>query len=302
MHSERDPQSHAPYAEPEVVAQTPRGLSAHRLRRLQEALRQPVRASRYIIAACVVVYLLMLALDFRLIGEWAVNPRASIFFGANWAPLTMEAGQWWRLVTSTFMHANLLHIGINGYALYILGSNVERLAGSARMWILVVGSGVAGSLASLAFTGAPSVGISGGVFGLVGAIWAISRKFSDWLPAQVAAQLKRAAIMIVGINLVLGFLIPNIDNAAHIGGLVGGALIMLMMESAMSDTPSERRRSQIASIVLGGVVIAAFALAAIDAYPCSSNLETMDRCYAERLSDEAIEALEQRAREAAGER
>lgn len=274
-------------------------MSSHRLRRLQQALRQPVRVTWYIIAACAAVYALTLAIDYRLLGDLALMPRAAIFFGANWAPLTMEAGQWWRLVTSTFMHANLIHIAINCYALYILGGSVERLVGAPRMWILVVGSGLAGGLASLTFTGAPSVGISGGVFGLVGAIWAVSRKFSDWLPPQLSRQLKRGAVMIVVINLALGFIIPNIDNAAHIGGLIGGALIMLMMESAMSETPAEKARARLAAILLGGAVVVTFAYAGVQAYPCTESLEVMDRCFAEQLSDEAVRALEERARDAA---
>lgn len=138
-------------------------------------------------------------------------------------------GQYWRLLTAMFLHGNLIHILFNGYALYILGPEAERIYGTLRFLALYFLAGLAGSVASYAFSPAPSVGASGAIFGLVGGLAAFYYVTRDVLGDYGRNQL-RGMIAIVIINLLIGFGGSGvIDNNAHIGGLLGGGLVGLSL-------------------------------------------------------------------------
>ena len=128
-----------------------------------------------------------------------------------------EGHEYWRLVTSGFLHENLIHIGFNMYLLYLLGLMLEPALGSARFGLIYATALLAGSFGALFATGAESLGASGAVFGLMGA-------------AAVELRARRLSIMESGIggliliNLVLSFTLANISVGAHVGGLIGGAL------------------------------------------------------------------------------
>jgi membrane associated rhomboid family serine protease len=125
--------------------------------------------------------------------------------------------QYWRLVSSAFLHENLLHIGFNMYLLYVLGLMLEPAIGSARFVAIYFTALLAGSCGALVATGSPSLGASGAIFGLMGA-------------AAVELRARRLSITESGIgalivfNLVLSFSLANISVGAHVGGLIGGAL------------------------------------------------------------------------------
>lgn len=133
--------------------------------------------------------------------------------------------QYWRLVTSAFLHENLLHIGFNMYLLYLLGMMLEPAIGSARFAAIYTVSLLAGSCGALFATAAPSLGASGAVFGLMGA-------------AVVELRSRRVSIMESGIggliliNLIFSFTAANISVGAHIAGLIGGALAGLAIRTA----------------------------------------------------------------------
>ena len=129
-------------------------------------------------------------------------------------------GGWYRLVTSMFLHASLVHIGFNMYILWWAGTQVEQYLGSARYIGLYLVSGLAGSAGALLYAPlTPALGASGAVFGVLGAMAVL-----EW---QATGRVGGQAMTLIGINLVLGFVISNIAWSAHIGGLVGGVLIML---------------------------------------------------------------------------
>lgn len=135
----------------------------------------------------------------------------------------IDNGQYWRLLTAMFLHGNLLHIFFNGYALYILGPETERIYGTLRFLALYFLAGLSGSIASYAFSPAPSVGASGAIFGLVGGLAVFYYLSRDALGDFGRNQL-RGMIAIVIINLLIGFSAGGIiDNYAHVGGLIGGA-------------------------------------------------------------------------------
>ena len=128
-----------------------------------------------------------------------------------------ESHQYWRLVSSGFLHVDILHIGFNMYLLYLLGLMLEPAIGSVRFAALYFTALLAGSFGALLATAAPSLGASGAVFGLMGA-------------AVVELRARRLSVMESGIgtliifNLILSFTLSNISVGAHVGGLIGGAL------------------------------------------------------------------------------
>ncbi|MCK5793684.1 MAG: rhomboid family intramembrane serine protease [Anaerolineales bacterium] len=133
------------------------------------------------------------------------------------------AGEYWRLVTAMFLHGSIIHLGFNLYALYILGRRVERFFGSFRFLALFLIAGIAGNLFSFAFTEAPSLGSSTAIFGLLGAEGVFIYQHRKLFGEQFKVALRQIIQVAVG-NLVIGWMIPGIDNMGHVGGLIGGAL------------------------------------------------------------------------------
>jgi membrane associated rhomboid family serine protease len=170
------------------------------------------------------------------------DPRELIGLGGA-VPALIADGQWWRLITSMFLHAGILHLALNAWGLYIFGAVIERQAyGRARLLAFFFVAGVVGGVASYALRSptdvrelvVPGVGASGGIFGLVGAVavYAYLRRATP-----VGQVYLRWAVMIVVLNLLIGSSTPGIDNVAHIGGAIGGAACALAAELG-------RRRSQ----------------------------------------------------------
>ncbi len=129
-------------------------------------------------------------------------------------------GDWWRLFTSAFLHANLIHIGFNMYFLWFVGTAVEQALGRGRFLLLYVVSALAGSAGALVWTPTQhTVGASGALFGLLGAALILER--------QRNYVLGGSALGLILINLILSFAIANISIGGHIGGLIGGVLCTL---------------------------------------------------------------------------
>ncbi|WP_353050124.1 rhomboid family intramembrane serine protease [Bacillus sp. ISL-41] len=140
-----------------------------------------------------------------------------IKFGAKFNPLILE-GEWWRFFTPIIIHIGFLHLFMNTLALYYLGMMVERLYGNMRFLFIYIISGFSGVLASFIFSPNLSAGASGAIFGCFGALL----YFGVAKPRLFWRTLGLNILVVLGINLAFGFTIPGIDNAGHIGGLVGG--------------------------------------------------------------------------------
>lgn len=143
-------------------------------------------------------------------------------------PALVAEGEWWRLVTSAFLHSGFVHLGMNMLSLYFLGSFAEISFGRSRFLALYFISGIGGGLAYLYFGpfNAPAVGASGAIFGLLGGVFGFAIRrgtFSTRNP--VISQL----LVLTAINLFLGATIPNVSNTAHIGGLIGGIVFGWLM-------------------------------------------------------------------------
>ena len=139
-------------------------------------------------------------------------------------PLVAD-GELWRLWTVTLVHANLIHLGFNMYALYLAGPIVEQIYGPVRMLLVYLAAALGGSVASFAFNNGPlAVGASGAIFGLFGILFAASRMHLPMLDRRSRNILSQVGFLIV-INIVIGFGIVSIDNFAHLGGLATGLLL-----------------------------------------------------------------------------
>lgn len=219
----RDPAAQPPYVEPQ-----PQRFS------FSLAPTRP-RAAYVLLVINIVMYGITVLLS-RLYGgpvqlyDQLIDPFtvALVQLGAKVNAL-IDAGQWWRLLTPMVLHGNLLHLAFNSWALYALGPQVESTYGTPRFLAIYGLAGLSGSIASYAFNPqALSVGASGAIFGLFGALAAFaytSRSLIGWEAAKM--QLGQMA-SVIGINLMFGFLNSQIiDNWAHIGGLAVGGLLGL---------------------------------------------------------------------------
>jgi membrane associated rhomboid family serine protease len=145
-------------------------------------------------------------------------------WGSNAGPLTLS-GQWWRLVTSMFLHGGLLHIFFNMFALWQVGRLVERMFGSTRFFALYMMAGICGSLASVLWNPhVNSVGASGAIFGTIGGLLAFIRRPDSGVPGTIVKDLRGSLSGFLLFNIAAGLVYPHTDNAAHIGGLAGGYL------------------------------------------------------------------------------
>ena len=150
---------------------------------------------------------------------------------------SIRAGQYYRLFTGIFLHGNIMHLFLNCYSLYIIGSQIESFFGKIKYFVIYLFSGLIGSLFSIAFShGVASVGASGAIFGLMGALVYFGYYYRVYLGNVVKNQI----LPIIALNLGLGFLIPGIDNFAHIGGLIGGAMITMALGIKDKSTAFEK--------------------------------------------------------------
>jgi rhomboid protease GluP len=155
-----------------------------------------------------------------------------MLFFTDWAKINdlIRDGEYYRLVTSMFLHLNLTHLVFNGYALYVLGRDVESLFGTARFALIYFLGGLSASLASFVFTKNPSVGASGAIFAIFGADMVYFYQHRE-LHGAAGRQHLQQLMFIMLLNLGLGFFSTTgatsfrIDNAGHIGGLVGGVVL-----------------------------------------------------------------------------
>ncbi len=205
-----------------------------------------------LIAVNVAIFLWM---GIRGVDPISPSGQALLEWGANYTPLTRN-GQWWRLFTSMFVHAGLMHIGFNMYALLAFGRTVERIFGHAGYALLYLLAGLAGSAASaLVPPFGPSIGASGAIFGVIGALIAFVVRRRKLLPAQVLKPMRNALFVTVVFNLGFGFSVGGIDNAAHLGGLVGGLLAGLVLVPSLDGERLRWPRALYPAVALACVAV-----------------------------------------------
>ena len=169
---------------------------------------------------CILMFILM-----YIFGNGSEDNYTLLLFGANLDVLT-KGGDYYRLVTSMFLHIGIWHLFVNMYSLYVLGKEVENTLGRRKYLIIYLLSGIAGSILSLAFNhNIICAGASGAIFGIMGAIL----YFGYYYRAYLGSTIINSILPVIILNLIIGFLDTGIDNAAHIGGLVGGILLTMTL-------------------------------------------------------------------------
>ena len=233
------------------------------VRRLHAATPRAV-VTPALVAINVAVFVVMLAMGVALFGG---RPDDYLRFGANFGPLT-TGGEWWRLLTCTFVHAGILHLAFNMWALWDSGQLTERLFGSLWFAAIYLFAGVAGSLASMLWQAqAVSVGASGAIFGVFGALLAYLVRERGSIPPAMTNRLRISTSIFVTYSLFYGFAASGIDNAAHLGGLAAGFVMGFIGArplEAHARAAGHARRIALAAVV-AAVALTSAALVAPDA-------------------------------------
>ena len=187
-----------------------------------------------------VILALLAAIFVAEVRTGALDSRASIIAIGALARERVVAGEYWRLLTAPWLHGGAGHLVGNGIALYILGMVCEAAFGRAQLVVLYVLSGLTGSIVSMLMSAGPSVGASGAIFGLQGAAIVLLRRERDRL--LVRDRRVGFVLLIWAVYTIAGGLTePFIDNGAHIGGALGGALVALRLHPVvLSPLPPER--------------------------------------------------------------
>lgn len=184
--------------------------------------------TKLLIIACIVMYLLSLFLTNNF-------TESLILLGANNRGLVLN-GEVFRLIANAFLHGSVIHLAVNMYSLWIIGTQVETYLGKVKFFIIYILSALMGSLFSIIFyENSLSVGASGAIFGLMGALLYFGYHYRLYLSNALTSQI----IPIIIVNLFLGFTMSGIDNGAHIGGLIGGYLATMIVGVKYKSTKRE---------------------------------------------------------------
>lgn len=209
----------------------------------------------YITISLILINVIVFALMY-ILGNGSTDTKTLVDFGGlvpGFLNGKYGSYEFYRLVSSIFLHNGILHLLCNMYALYVLGPQLESFFGKVKFLIIYLLSGVAGNLLSLLFMAdnVVSVGASGAIFGLMGALLYFGYHYRVYLGTVIKSQI----IPILVINLIIGFLISGINNFAHIGGLVGGVLISMVVGIKHNTKISERVNGIIMSLLYFGFII-----------------------------------------------
>lgn len=163
----------------------------------------------------------------------STDPRILLQFGAKESYLITQ-GEYWRLIAPIFLHIGFIHFALNSTALHYLGQITERIYGSFRFFIIYLMAGIIGNIISFLFSpNTIGAGASGAIFGLFGALL----YFGYVYPSLFFRTMGKDILAVIAINLIFGLAVANIDNYAHIGGLIGGFFV-----SAFVGLPQQKRK------------------------------------------------------------
>ena len=216
---------------------------AERQKSVQGAFRTRLAQTRpwgtyLIFAFCVLMFLWASALG------GSENLFVQLRLGANYAPLTLDQGQGWRLLSSTFLHLGIFHLALNMLALLVVGPNLERIYGNSFFLGLYGLCGLSGSLCSALYDSIVSVGASGALFGVFGAALVLSWRYRKEWPVGFRHRVGAGMLPMIVYNLLYGYFADGVDNAAHLGGLAAGVVFgLLVRPEVLSVTRAPRRRT-----------------------------------------------------------
>lgn len=233
-------------------------------REFQERLKSlaPIPWVTYaIIAINVLVWVVTLANGASILNAPA---EKLLVWGGN-AASEVQRGEWWRLITATFLHSGMMHILMNMIGLLGAGVTVERIYGHRLYCLIYLGSGLIGSAVSLHFSAqsAVSVGASGAVFGVTGAMLVGVFQHRDKLPKSFGKQTLSSIGFFILYSLMQGFTHKGIDNAAHVGGLIGGCLLAYVLPERFDMEHFVRTFKSRAIVGMVMSIVATIGLAAV---------------------------------------
>lgn len=203
--------------------------------------------------------LVFITMGLRGVSFLAPAPQDLYAWGANFPPSTVH-GQWWRLLTSTFIHIGIIHLAFNMFVLWSGGRGMERILGHLGFTITYFISGLVGSVATLAFH--PSVvgaGASGAIFGVYGALLGFLVRDRTSIPKPVYTAMGKSTLVFLAYNLLYS-LKPGVDLSAHCGGLVAGILCGLVLSRPVGEGVVPRRlKLHIATLLVGLLAVGSLA-------------------------------------------
>ena len=201
--------------------------------------------------ALLIINILVYLLTSLLSGSF-INMNGIVLY--NFGAMFNEAvinGEYYRLITSAFLHGGIFHIAFNMYALYIIGPQLESFLGKFKYLVVYLFSAISGNLLSMMFTNGLSVGASGAIFGLLGSLLYFGYHYRVYLGNVMRSQI----IPLIIINLGLGFIISNVDVAAHFGGLLGGLFITIALGIKYKSTKIEQINGWLVTLMFVGFLI-----------------------------------------------
>jgi membrane associated rhomboid family serine protease len=232
------------------------GAEVEQNRRFNHALatspRLLITASLILINAAVFVAMIVRGLSF-------LHPDTAslVKWGADYGPLTTH-GQWWRIITSVFLHSGFAHLAPNMFFLLLIGNLTERLFGRFGFSVLYLGSGVGSSIASLMWHPfAVSAGASGAIFGLYGGLLAFLLTQRRVVPRHRIWNIAKSALLFLVVNLIDGLHRANVNVAAHLGGLVAGFLLGWGLSCPPTPVEPRLRFRKSLAVALTGTAVAA---------------------------------------------
>ena len=213
-----------------------------------------------LLAACILVFVVMVM---RGVDPFLPSAQQLLLWGANDGARVVLRHEAWRLPASVFIHGGLIHLAVNMWCLFNIGPLVERLFGNVVTAVLYLAAGVGGAIASMAaLPGRVSVGASGAIFGLLGALLAFLLINRRSVPATVLSPLRSSALSFVVFNTLFAAAVPNIDQWAHMGGLVTGflgGLVLIRPWPVIRSRWLTLRRLTLGLALVGAVLGAGFA-------------------------------------------
>lgn len=255
--------------------------------KLVRMMEQPTRLTMVLLGVNILLWLAakfygMILADQGL-GSLPANAEQLVFYTGMKINIAITDGQWWRLLSSQYVHLDVMHIAFNGYGIYMLGRLLERAYGPRRMLLIYTFSGTLGAVASYYFLSAPSGGASGALYGLVGAVIVFGTKYRKVLPPQMAQALTVGFLPWVVLGIGIGFIgsIP-FDNAAHIGGLITGGVTAVFMASRLKDGEGKKWTNGllwVMTILVICALIWMFLGWSVEAARCLGSVEAYQSCY-----------------------
>ena len=218
--------------------------------RYNEMFKPKIPIVTYVIIALnIILYIIMyrtnLTGNIDNINDTLVNYGAIV-------PDLVRGGDYYRLITSAFLHIGIYHLLANMYSLFVLGPNVEHFFGRGKYICIYLYSAIMGSLFTMVFQGASiSAGASGAIFGLFGALLYFGYNYRGYIGNRLINQL----LPVVLINLVISFAIPGISAAAHIGGLIGGIAVSFMLGANINEKQSKQIHGLIITLILTAFMV-----------------------------------------------